>query len=60
MRSVKYWEVPGEEGFPAEPPSWPIALRGAWDGTVRVRQREEHFSVNVNMLDDPAKFFLAI
>jgi pyruvate-formate lyase-activating enzyme len=60
VRSTNYWVMPDEEGFPAEPPARPIALRGAWDGTVRVRKREEHFSVNVNILEDPAAFFLAI
>lgn len=59
-RSVNYWEMPDEEGFPATVPDRPITLRGAWDGEVRLRKREQHFSVNVNILQDPAAFFAAL
>lgn len=60
VRSTNYWVMPDEEGFPATVPEHPIALRGAWDGEVRIRRREEHFSVNVNILENPAAFFRAI
>ena len=60
VRSTNYWMMPDEEGFPATVPERPIALRGAWDGEIRIRRREEHFSVNVNILENPAAFFRAI
>lgn len=59
-RSVNYWEMPDEDGFPATVPDRPIALRGAWNGEVRLRKREQHFSVNVNILQDPASVFAAL
>lgn len=59
-RSVNYWEMPDEEGFPAIEPDRPIALRAAWDGEIRLRKREQHFMVNVNILRDPKAFFAAL
>lgn len=56
--SVDYYET-GQNHVQATPPEKPIQLRIDYKGIIRVLTREEHFYVNINILNDPLKLFSA-